>query len=274
MIRPLPAEIERFDMNIAIHGISGKMGQEIAKAVLADAQCQLVAASVREGHAWLGKPLSDVGDFASDLKPVSNLELLCRADVVVDFTRPDATFAMLNVCRRFNTPLMIGTTGFTAETRRWIEQAAEDLPIVLAENTSIGVTILCELTRKLAQVLPPEEWDAEILEFHHRRKIDAPSGTALSLGEEIAAARQVVLSDCSCYPHQQARKNGQIGFSSLRGGDIVGEHTVYFIHDDERIELTHRAQNRSVFAKGAVLAAKWLVGKPKGLYTMSDVLNF
>lgn len=262
-------------MKIAIHGVNGKMGREIALAALADPDCELSAVSVRDSHSWANKSLDSISDIRSPLKPTSNLEVLCqKSEVIIDFTRPDATLALLPLCRRYDRPVMIGTTGFNAETASWIERAAEHIPIVLAPNTSLGVNVLMEVVRRVAAVLPAEEWDAEISEIHHRRKADAPSGTALKLGEQIASGRGVNLAEHMVYPYENARKSGSIGFSVLRGGEISGEHCVYFINDHERLEFAHRAQDRSIFARGALIAAKWLRGKPAGLYTMADVLGF
>lgn len=262
-------------MKIAIHGVNGKMGQEIALATLADKDCELSAASVRDSHSWANQPLDKVSSIPSSLKTTSNLEILCqKSDVIIDFTRPDATLALLPLCQRYDRPMMIGTTGLHAEAEQWILRAAEHIPIVLAANTSLGVNVLMEVVRRVSAILPASDWDAEIFESHHRRKVDAPSGTALKLGEQIALGRNTSLNEAMRYPYENARKTGDIGFSVLRGGEISGEHTVYFINDHERLEFTHRAQNRSIFARGALVAAKWLQGKPAGLYSMADVLGF
>lgn len=263
-------------MKIAVHGINGKMGQAIAQAVVADKQADLSAASVRASHQWQGQTVKSAIDVDADVKITSNLEILCQqSEVIIDFTRPDATLALLPICERYDRPVMIGTTGFTSEAIHWIEQAAEKIPIVLAANTSLGVNVLMELTRQAAAVLNAQDWDIEIYEAHHRRKVDAPSGTALKLGEAAAKGRGVDFQAVRVYPHEdRARKTGEIGFSVVRGGDIIGEHTVFYINEHERIELSHRAQDRSIFARGAVTAAKWLVGKPAGLYSMADVLGF
>lgn len=262
-------------MKIAIHGVNGKMGQAIALAALEDKEISLTAASVRDNHSWYNRSLRETAGLPTDLKTTANLEWLCqKSDVIIDFTRPDATLAMLPLCQRYDRPLMIGTTGFNAETKSWIEKAAKHIPIVLAANTSLGVNVLMEVSRRVAEVLPASAWDVEIFESHHRRKVDAPSGTALKLGEVVAAGRNVEFEQVMRYPHDTARKIGDIGFSVVRGGDICGEHTVYFINDHERLELTHRAQDRTIFARGAIVAAKWLKGKPAGLYSMSDVLGF
>lgn len=262
-------------MKIAIHGVNGKMGQEIARAALLDSDCELSAVSVRDSHSWANRALNSICDIDSPLKTTSNLEILCQqSDVIIDFTRPDATLSLLPICQRYDRPMMIGTTGFNAETAAWIERAARHIPIVFAANTSLGVNVLMEVAKRVASVLPAEDWDVEIFESHHRRKVDAPSGTALKLGEQIALGREVSLAEHMVYPYENARKTGDIGFSVMRGGEISGEHTVYFINDHERLEFTHRAHDRSIFARGALIAAKWLQGKPAGLYSMADVLGF
>lgn len=262
-------------MDIGIHGINGKMGRVLADTVFAAPSCRLSAASVREGHDWAGRRLCDIGTIDSPLKATSNLELLCQeAEVVIDFTHPDATLVLLPICQRRNRPMLIGTTGFNEEARRWIARAAADIPIVLAANTSLGVNVLMAASRLAARALASVDWDVEIFEMHHRRKVDAPSGTALRLGEEVAKVQQSNLKDRLRYPHERQRRSDEIGFSVARAGDVIGDHTVFFVNDHERIELTHRAQDRSIFARGALVAAQWLVEHPPGLYDMSDVLGF
>ena len=185
-------------MKIGIHGINGKMGLAIAHEIMAHPDLELGAASVRNGHEWAGKRLCDVAPDLPDctVRITSNLDQFCAAvDVVVDFTRPDATLAILPVCQKLKKPLMIGTTGFNQDATAWIHRAAQHIPLVLAANTSLGVNILFEVSRRVAEVLDFQHWDVDILEAHHRNKVDAPSGTALRLGEMIAAA----LGDGSAY---------------------------------------------------------------------------
>ncbi len=259
-------------MDVAIHGINGKMGNVLAQAVIAAPSCRLSAASVRDGHPWAGRKLCEVGTMDIPLKVTSNLEVLClQSDIIIDFSHPDATLVLLPLCQRYNRPLMIGTTGFNAEARRWIAKAADDIPIVLAANTSLGVNLLMAVSRLAAKAL---DWDVEVFEMHHRRKVDAPSGTALRLAQAIATEREATLKSPIKYPHEQRRNSGEIGIAVARGGDVIGDHTVFFLDDHERIELTHRAQDRGIFARGALAAAKWLVDRPAGLYDMSDVLGF
>lgn len=262
-------------MDIGIHGINGKMGRVLADTIHSDPQCRVGAASVRAHHDWAGRKLCDVSTIDLPLKTTSNLEQFChQAEVIIDFTHPDATLVLLPICQRHNRPMLIGTTGFNQEARRWIAKAASDIPIVLAANTSLGVNVLMAASRLAARALNPKDWDVEIFEMHHRRKVDAPSGTALRLGEEVASAQQSTLKSRLCYPHERQRSSDEIGFSVARAGDVIGEHTVFFVSEHERIELTHRAQDRSIFARGALVAAKWLVDRSPGLYDMSDVLGF
>ena len=227
-------------MKIGIHGINGKMGLAIAHEIMAHPDLELGAASVRNGHEWAGKRLCDVAPDLPDctVRITSNLDQFCAAvDVVVDFTRPDATLAILPVCQKLKKPLMIGTTGFNQDATAWIHRAAQHIPLVLAANTSLGVNILFEVSRRVADVLDFQHWDVDILEAHRR-------------------------------------KTGDIGFSVVRAGDVIGEHTVFFTADDERLEFTHRASSRRIFARGALTAASWLGDRPAGLYSMADVLGF
>lgn len=261
-------------MKIAIHGINGKMGLAIAEALAGHPDLALCGASVRSGHAWAGKKLSEVSHLPLGVRITSNLDQLCAsADVVVDFTRPDATLSLLQVCERANKPLLIGTTGFNRETAAWIERAAKKIPVLLAANTSIGVNILTAVCRQVAKALAPEQWDVDIAEAHHRQKVDAPSGTALKLGRAIAEAQGGDFDARMRYPYQDKRKSGDIGFAVIRSGDIVGEHTVYFNSAHEQLAFSHRAHDRRIFADGALTAARWLHGRPAGFYGMEDVLG-
>lgn len=261
-------------MKIAIHGINGKMGLAIAEALLAHEDLQLSGASVRSGHAWAGKKLAEVSTVQQAVRITSNLDQLCAsADVVVDFTRPDATLSLLQVCERANKPLLIGTTGFNSETAAWIARAAHKIPLLLAANTSIGVNVLAAVCRHVAAALPQTKWDVDIAESHHRQKIDAPSGTALKLGRIIAEAQESSFEARMRYPYQDRRKEGDIGFAVMRSGEIVGEHTVYFTCGGEQLAFSHRAFDRGIFAQGALVAARWLADKPAGFYSMEDVLG-
>jgi 4-hydroxy-tetrahydrodipicolinate reductase len=195
--------------------------------------------------------------------------------VLVDFTRPEATFAYLDACRKAGVNLIIGTTGFDAAGKAAIESAAKDIGIVFAPNFSVGVNLLMQLAETAARVLA-EGYDIEIIEAHHRHKVDAPSGTALGLGQAVAGALGRDLRACAVYGREGVtgeRKPDTIGFATVRGGDIVGDHTLLFAGVGERVELTHKASSRATFAQGALRAAKWLQGRGPGLYDMRDVLG-
>lgn len=263
-------------LKCGIHNINGKMGLAIAQLAIEHPTLTLAAGFVRRNHEWSGQKISEVCHIdAGSVRATSNLESFCAAsDVVIDFTRPEATLELLPVCRKQRKPLVIGTTGFSDKAKQWIEDAAKDIPIILAANTSVGVNVLIEVSRQVAKALEKSQWHADILELHHQHKVDAPSGTALRLGEAIAQARGDDLSERKVYPYHNRRGEEDIGFAVVRAGEIIGEHTVYFTSADERIELTHRANDRRIFARGALQAAMWLSDKPAGLYSMADVLGF
>jgi 4-hydroxy-tetrahydrodipicolinate reductase len=256
---------------IAIFGATGRMGQAITAAIGTSSQVVLGAAVERPGHADIGRMLGDSGvRIASDLKAVA-----AQFDVLIDFTRPAGTLAALEVCVAESKCMVIGTTGFSVEQKSQIEAAAARIPIVMAGNFSIGVNLCVKLLEDAARALG-EDFDVEIVEMHHRDKVDAPSGTALMMGEAVARGTGRQLDDVAVYErygHTGARPRGAIGFQAVRGGDVVGDHTVMFLGDGERVEITHKATNRMNFANGAVRAARWLAGRPAGLYSMRDVLG-
>jgi 4-hydroxy-tetrahydrodipicolinate reductase len=256
---------------IAILGATGRMGQAVGAAVAASTQVALGAAFERSGHAELGKPVNDDGIvIEADIAAAA-----ARFDVAIDFTRPDGTLAALAVCVAQRKAMVIGTTGFTAEQKAQIEAAARQIPIVMAGNFSLGVNLCVKLLEDAARALG-DDFDVEIVEAHHRHKVDAPSGTALMMGEAVARGSGRTLADCAVYAregHTGARRRGTIGFQAIRGGDVVGDHTVMFLGDGERVEITHKASNRMNFANGAVRAAAWVARRPAGLYSMRDVLG-
>jgi len=260
---------------LAIFGITGRMGQALLRAMRSDPVFRLSGAIASAASGRLG------ADAAAEGAPfgvtvTSDSELGIRgAAVAVDFSISTCVAAHAAACAAARVPILIGATGFDAASRTALEQAAKIIPMLIAPNTSVGVAVVARLVSMAALGLG-SAYDAEILESHHRMKRDAPSGTALALGEAIAAARAVSLDEVAAYDragHSAARVPGSIGFSSSRAGDIVGEHTVIFATDGERVEITHRATDRSTFARGALRAAGWLVGKPAGLYGMHDVLG-
>ncbi len=242
-------------IKIAVVGASGRMGRTLIEAI------------AQTDKMTLGATL-DKGD---DLKSVSD-----KFEVLIDFTRPEATLEYLNICQNLHKPMVIGTTGFEAAELEMITRAAKNLPIVFAPNMSVGVNLSLKLLEMAAKTIGAEA-DIEIIEAHHRHKVDAPSGTALKMGEVVANALGRDLDKCAVYGRQgieKPRDSNTIGFSTIRGGDVVGEHTVSFFMQGERVEITHKASSRLTFANGAVRAAHWLSTQNAGLYSMQDVLGF
>ncbi len=266
------------DIKIVIVGAAGRMGRTLVRQVAQTPGCVLAGASETAGSEFLGR---DAGTLAGiDALGVAitddPLPLIAGANAVLDFTAPDAAVAHAGLCAQARIVHVIGTTGLSAQHEAAIKAAARHAIIIKAGNMSLGVTILAQLTKQVAALLD-DAFDIEILEMHHRHKIDAPSGTALLLGEAAAEGRKVKLSEVSARGRDGvtgARRPGDIGFAVLRGGEIVGEHSVMFAAGDEIIELRHRAFDRSLFARGALRAAIWGQGKKPGLYAMADVLGF
>ncbi|MDZ7584484.1 MAG: 4-hydroxy-tetrahydrodipicolinate reductase [Thiobacillus sp.] len=260
----------------AIAGVSGRMGRALLEAVAADAGCALHAAIDRPGSPLVGQDAGAAWGAASGVKVTDQpVAALRGAQALIDFTRPEATFAYLDICKAAGVPLVIGTTGFDEAGRARIAAAAQQIPIVFAPNMSVGVNLLMKLAELAARVLA-DGYDIEIIEAHHRHKVDAPSGTALGLGQAVARATDRDLANCAVYGREGVtgeRDPNTIGFATVRGGDIVGDHTLLFAGVGERVELTHKASSRATFAQGALRAAKWLQGRAPGLYDMRDVLN-
>lgn len=242
------------------------MGKAIIAQIAEYSQHSLVGGATHQGSDSIGEDLGDgvfaTADLTAAIKP---------ADVVIDFSRPDMTMEMLEVLEKNPKPVIIGTTGFNDIEQATIEKLAKKMPILLSSNTSLGVNLLFGLVKQAASKLGAE-YDIEIIEMHHKHKVDAPSGTAISLGKAAAEARGITLENSDLYNRSGKREQGGIGFASLRGGDVVGEHNVIFAGAGERLELGHIATNRAIFAHGALTAAKWLIGKKPALYSMQDVL--
>ncbi len=265
------------EVRIGIAGVGGRMGRMLVKAAGETAGCCVTAGSCLAGDPVAGQ---DIGSFAGvpplGIQPTEDAAALFAAsDVVLDFTAPAATLRHAEVAAAQGKALMTGTTGLTAEQRGQVAAAAAKAPLLIASNTSQGVNLLLSLVERVAAALD-ESYDIEVLEMHHRMKVDAPSGTALSLGHAAAAGRGKPLEEIwvkSRDGQTGARPPGTIGFATLRGGDVTGEHSVIFAGPGERIEITHKAHSREVFAFGAVRAALWLAGRQPGLYDMSDVLG-
>jgi len=251
-------------VKIAVAGAGGRMGRTLVEATLADGELQLAVALDAAGSPALG---TEVGKT----KVTSDTGMVALADVLIDFTRPEGTLAHLKHARA----MVIGTTGFSEAQKKSIADAAKRIPIVMAPNFAVGVNALFKLAETAARILG-DDFDVEIVEAHHRHKVDAPSGTALQLGDVIASVFKQDLSSSSVHGRHGdtgQRPAKQIGFHAIRGGDIVGEHTVIFAGTGERVEVTVRSQSRMTYALGALRAAKWLKGRPPGLYDMGDVLG-
>ncbi len=262
---------------VVVTGVSGRMGQMLVREILASERLRLVAGVERSGHDWIGRDLGEAMGNASLGIPVTDdaLEAFAKAQAVIDFTIPAATVAFAELAAQARAVHVIGTTGLSDDDLAHIKAAARHAVVVRAGNMSLGVNLLTLLTKKVAAALD-EDWDIEIIEAHHNQKVDAPSGTALMLGEAAAEGRGVRLADVSDRGRDGmtgARKRGDIGFAALRGGDIVGEHDVMFATAGERIILRHVASDRALFARGALRAAIWGQDKAPGEYDMLDVLG-
>jgi 4-hydroxy-tetrahydrodipicolinate reductase len=262
-------------MKLAIAGASGRMGRTLIEAALAAPDAEITVALDQADAPAIGR---DCGDFlgrATGVAVTSDLAQLARADTLIDFTRPDGTLIHLQACLSHGTNLVIGTTGFDDAGKRAIRAAADRIAIVFAPNMSVGVNAVFKLLDVAARILH-DDYDVEVIEAHHRHKVDAPSGTALKMGEVVASARGKRLDELAVYAregHTGERRSGAIGFAAVRGGDIVGDHTVLFAGDGERIEITHRSASRSNYAAGSLRAARFLAGREPGLYDMRDVLG-
>ena len=239
---------------IAINGSKGKMGQTLIEAVHSNSKTE----------------------FGAGLDKEDKLEdQLDNFDVLIDFSRPEASLDAISICKDSGKAMVIGTTGFSDNELEFIQQASKEIPIVFAPNMSVGVNLTLKILETSAKVIGPDS-SIEIIEAHHRFKVDSPSGTALKMGEVVANALGRNLTDCAIYGREgieEPRDPNTIGFSSIRGGDVVGEHTVAFFMDGERVEITHKASSRMIYANGAVRSANWLLDKPSGLYSMQDVLD-
>jgi len=256
-------------IRVAVYGAAGRMGAHVLEALERAADTTLSAAVDRADHPRQGQALSGGVQLSADVEAA-----LDGSDVVIDFSLPDASLALLQSAQLRKVPLVTATTGFTPDQLAQIRSATRTLPIVMAPNFSLGVYALLELVSRAVQLLP--DYEIEVLELHHSAKVDAPSGTALRIAEAAAAARARKLEDVAVY-HREGntgpRDPDAIGIQTLRAGSSAGEHTVFIAGQGERLELTHRAQSRDGFALGAVRAARWVVGKPAGLYGMRDVIE-
>lgn len=264
-------------IRLVLVGASGRMGAQILRLLPEMPLYRLVGAVASARNAALGQDAGRHAGAGECGVPLSGAlaPLLKQADLVIDFSTGAAVGEHLDACAAARVPLLIGTTGLSQELHSALAAAAARIALLVAANTSLGACVLEELARRAAAVLP-EQFDAEILDVHHRHKVDAPSGTALALGEAVAAARGQRLAEHARTGRQGAvgpRPAGEIGFAALRGGDVVGEHEVRFLGLGETLTLTHRATDRAIFARGALRAGGWLISKPPGRYTMRDVLS-
>ncbi|WP_114813264.1 4-hydroxy-tetrahydrodipicolinate reductase [Paraburkholderia kururiensis] len=263
-------------MKIAIAGASGRMGRMLIETVLNDPDATLAGALDRADSPQLGQDAAAFLGKTSGVPLTSDLdEVFSKADYLIDFTRPEGTMAYVEAALRHNVKLVIGTTGFEPEQKARVHAAAEKIGIVFAGNMSVGVNVTLKLLEFAARYFATG-YDIEIIEAHHRHKVDAPSGTALMMGEAIAGALGRNLDDCAVYGRHGVtgeRDPSTIGFSAIRGGDIVGDHTVLFAGIGERIEITHKSASRQSYAQGALRAVRFLEGRATGLYDMQDVLG-
>ena len=264
-------------MQIGVTGCAGRMGLTLLRQIAGHANGAIAGGCEAPGNAAVGRDIGEIAALGSLGVAVTDdaAALFEASDTIVDFTAPAATVRHAELAAQTGTALIAGTTGLSADDEAALARAGQSAAIVYAANMSVGVNLLLEITQQLASRLD-STFDIEILEMHHRHKVDAPSGTALAFGRAAAAGRGVDLDSAAERGrdgHTGARKPGAIGFASLRGGAVAGEHTVIFASDDETIELTHRARDNGLFAAGAVRAALWTEGKPPGLYSMKDVLG-
>ncbi len=264
-------------MRLAVMGAGGRMGKELTIAAIENENTEIAGATEYEGSNLVGE---DIGPI-NNLEPLgititdNPLDLFTKVDGILDFTNPAATIKFAEYAAQARIVHVIGTTGFSPEEEEKLEAASRHATIIKAGNMSLGVNLLAALVKKVASTLD-EAYDIEIIEMHHRHKVDAPSGTSLMLGNAASEGREINLNDKSVRVRDGitgARGDGDIGFASLRGGSVRGDHTVIFAADGERLELTHKADDRRIFSKGAIKAALWGRDKKPGLYSMADVLN-
>jgi 4-hydroxy-tetrahydrodipicolinate reductase len=267
--------VEMTTLNIAIAGSSGRMGRALLEGVAQARDMQLSAALDQNGSPYLGRDAGELIGTICGIRIMDDVALaLSGCDVLIDFTRPEGTLMHLAVCQTEGVKMVIGTTGFSKNQKDELRAASQSIPIVLAPNMSVGVNVTLKLVELAARVLR-DGYDIEIIEAHHRHKVDAPSGTALRMGEVAAEAQGKNLSEVAVYGREGItgeRVPGAIGFATVRGGDIIGDHTVLFAGVGERIEISHKAGSRATFAEGALRAARFLADKESGLFDMQDVL--
>lgn len=263
-------------IKIAVVGASGRMGRMIIESALKDAGVRLVAAIDQPGTSAIGKDAGELVGQPCGVMVTSDVEAgIALANCLIDFTRPEGTLHHLSICRRHHVGMVIGTTGFDAAGKATIAEAGKEIPVVFAPNMSVGVNVVFKLLDMASRIMN-EGYDIEIVEAHHRHKIDAPSGTALRMGEVVAQAFGRDLKECAIYGREGVtgeRDPSTIGFATVRGGDIVGDHTVMYCGTGERVEISHKAGSRMPYALGSLRAARFLAGKQNGQFDMQDVLG-
>jgi 4-hydroxy-tetrahydrodipicolinate reductase len=263
-------------MRMAIAGASGRMGRALVEAVSQAPDAVLVGVLDRPGSSLLGQDATAFLGFESGVRVTDDLHAALEpAQILIDFTRPEGTLNHLQVCLAHGVKVVIGTTGFTPDQKALITRYAQSLPVVMAPNMSVGVNVVLRLLDQAARALS-HGYDIEIIETHHRHKVDSPSGTALQMGEVVAHALGRDLAECAVYGREGVtgeRDPSTIGFATIRGGDVVGDHTVLFAGVGERIEITHKSSSRATYAQGSLRAARFLMGRSSGLYGMEDVLD-
>jgi 4-hydroxy-tetrahydrodipicolinate reductase len=264
-------------LNIGVIGCSGKMGRAIMAETINNPKCNLAAGFIREGSNFEGFDLGELaGKYEINIKASTNLEDVIKAsDAIINFSTPTLSLEVAGLCAEMQKTLIDGTTGFSEDEKKEFKSYSTNTQIVWSSNMSIGVNLINCLVRQAAQILG-NDYNAEIIEMHHKNKKDAPSGTALTLGETIANARKTSLTKVARMSREGiigARSDDEIGFATLRGGSVIGDHEVLFAGDDDIIAISHRALNRNIFAKGAIFAALWANQKPAGYYSMEDILT-
>ena len=263
-------------LKIAVVGATGRMGRMVIEAVLKDDVAELTAAIDLPGNPMIGKPVGELVGMPCEVRVSADAEAgIAGADCLIDFTRPEGTLEHLAICRRHRVAMVIGTTGLDDEGRQTVADAAKEIPVVFAPNMSVGCNVAFKLLDVASRILA-QGYDVEIVEAHHRLKVDAPSGTALRMGEVVAAALGRDLRQCAVYGREGVtgeRDPSTIGFATIRGGDIVGDLTVMYCGIGERVEISHKAGSRMPYALGSLRAARFLAGKPNGLFDMQDVLG-
>jgi 4-hydroxy-tetrahydrodipicolinate reductase len=271
------AEAEMARTKMGVVGCGGRMGRRLVAEIAATEGCAVAGGSEAPGSGYINQDIGELAGIGRIGIPIGeNVEKLMRdSDVVLEFTSPDATAAHAALAASLGKAMVIGTTGLSAEQGEVVQRAARSVPVVWSPNMSVGMNVMLVVVEEVARRLDAD-WDVEIFEMHHRGKVDAPSGTALALGRAVASGRGVVLDEVA----QRARdgitgprRKGDIGFAALRGGDVIGDHHVIIAGDGERLEFVHRVTTRSIYAKGAVRAALWVVGRPPGLYGLREVLG-